>query len=1645
MSAFHWPREHLWFFEQRRKRVYRRVPRLVLEVEALESRSLPSLVTLAAFNKTDGASPLGNLIEDSNGNFFGTTSLGGTYNDGTIFEIASGSGTITTLASFNGTDGFLPSGDLAFDSIGNLFGTTQFGGMDFNGGTNTGDGTVFELVRGSATITTVCTFNGSNGKGPVGGLLYLGGADFIGTTSGGGVYGFGTVFDVDAGTVFTDVSFDGTHGRYPAGGLAQIQGGVFIGTCSAGGPQDNGSIFEFQRGVGSTTLHLFSLAEGSSPQGDLVEDSSGDLIGTTQSGGLYNLGTIFELPVAVFAIQQPSVSINTLASFSGTGSRQPYGSLILDSAGNLFGTASGGSAALFGSVFELKAHQSSVTTLVSFNGTNGVSPIGSLIEDSNGDLFGTAEAGGPAWNPTTRQGGFGTVFELNAPPNVSLSSPGNATVGYPYAATISASGDTGPFTFTATGTLPPGLTLSKAGVLSGTPKTVGRYVFAVTATNSQGNSGTAIYPLIVNPSITITPFTTLAAFDPAVGISPESSVVEDGSGNLFTVAGGGPSGAAGTLVELANGATSLTVAAEFGKSAGLPVAAPVFDSAGNLYGTAVGDGFSSSANGLGTVYEVQQGSGTVTTLASFDGKDGNFPSNSVILDSNGNLFGTAWQGGALWNPLQSLFGDGTVFEVKQGSGTIDDLYDFNGTDGSSPNGGLVEDSNGDLFGTTTNGGIGSTGPNTGNPTGFGTVFELPYDATTQSYGRYSVLAYFNELDGAFPVGNLLLDTSGNLFGTTSEGGPLGSGTVFELPYNASTQKYGSITTLAGFPNGTLGGDTSLAGLVEDSSGNLFGTTVSGGPDENSNPASLNAGNGIVFEVPKGSGIAITVYPFRDKADEGHPWDALQEDASGDLFGTTKGEWNTGGTGYGTIFEVTSPQTNTLPTATARAAFLQTLIAYGGTGTCTFTAAPADLPPGLMLSSAGVLSGVPTMAGTYTFTVTATDSVGASASHTYSMTVNPAVPPFFSQYLLTPVGSSSVQAGSGVLIALQAADQYGDPITNYSGPATVTAAVSPTATGSSFPTSVAINASGFGYFLAEEQQAGTCTISVMDSTGTLTGSTTITVVAGPAAKLAFVTQPLSIPTGVAQPKPVLVQVEDLYGNLIASDNSDIVTVGVGTGPGPFLASSTLTAAVHNGVATFNNLALVVPGTYQLSASVAGLYTGPYSASFQILPLQVSRTNFFLSWTGFALWFNTYFATDSTTALYGQGSGASAPVPAATLTRIADGAGNPVDNPIAGSLLISPVSYHWPPYTLVFVATDTTLEADYGTPILPAGTYRVVLHSDSFQANNSGGGSLDGLGTGVAGSGDFTKTFTISQAQASEDAVWAPATADGPGQALSAPGKNQADGGYPIYLDDSSGTVTSVQVGISYDPKLLHITGVAGSNFSVLYTEPGSIIVAYNGPPLPAGSHTPIGYLIATVPAGTASDPTPYRAKDLLHLGGVVINGYITQVTTGDGLHLVAYAGDANGDGAYTSADAKEITRVVLQTDTGFTAYPLVDPVIVADTDGSGFIPADAALQANEAGVGVPTANLPVPPLPPGVHFLARTESAHPSARIITEVFSKQVQTTKETKQPPADLRPLLDAALSPPWLDDDTGFFLHSSRMGWRVSRTATSQQYNVNT
>jgi hypothetical protein len=663
---------------------------------------------------------------------------------------------------------------------------------------------------------------------------------------------------------------------------------------------------------------------------------------------------------------------------------------------------------------------------------------------------------------------------------------------------------------------------------------------------------------------------------------------------------------------------------------------------------------------------------------------------------------------------------------------------------------------------------------------------------------------------------------------------------------------------------------------------------------------------------------------------------------------------------GTVVQVQPPGGGALINATA-VSTMSSGVQDGMGDALTETVTYQFTPPG------GDWSSAPN--GTYTVSLSAsppTDLAGNAVAvgplGAFTVTLGPKAAS------LALSGPSGATAGKGFLLTVQANDALGNPTNNFNGIVSFTT----TDPHGSVPPPMMVTG-GFGIFLATLNTVtpGAPGWTITATSGTFTStSAPITVTPGPAVKLSFAAQPVNTPTGVALPG-VTVQVLDAAGNVITGDNTDAVTLGVASGPpgAPgFTAGSTTTVNVHNGVATFSNLTLVAPGTYTLSALVPSLYTGPASSAFTVAPLQVVPGSFAGSPSGFSLQFNAPFLVNSTTpVLFGQGFAAGAPVPSVTLTG--------PSGPVEGSLVLDTASNR-----ITFVETDTaSVVNNGGSPVLPDGTYTVDVRSSGatgFQALGSGGGYLDGHGTGVPGSGDFTATFTVSAA--ADDVVWLPATADGPGQPLEAPGNNQIGGGYPVNLNTASfsAPVTDVQATLSYNPALLTVTPTSTTTFTVTVPTVGTAQVHYHGVGL-NGTQVALGVLTATVPSGTAATPVPYKAKDLLHLSGVTINGSASNVATGDALHLVAYVGDADGNGNYSSSDAVLLTRVALQTDSGFPAYPLVDPVIVGDTDGSGFIPADAALQINEAGVGFATATLPNPPIPGSVVFQAIPNNVDPT--------------------------------------------------------------------
>ncbi len=411
-----------------------------------------------------------------------------------------------------------------------------------------------------------------------------------------------------------------------------------------------------------TTLTNFNNANGQSPYGGLIIDANGDLFGTTLAGGTSNTGTVFEIANSASGYSStPTSLVNLIGYING---EEPLGGLITDANGDLFGTTYAGGAFDGGTVFEIvkttSGYASTPITLVNFNGNGAIGPYphGDLIADANGDLFGTTVYGGTS--------GDGMVFEV-----------------------------------------------------------------------VKTTSGYASVP------------TTLVSFNGTNGANPHCGLMADANGNLFgTTQNGGTSGN-GTVFEIVKTtsgfASTPTTLVNFTYSSGAnSYAGLIADANGNLFGTTYDGG----AFGAGTAFEIAKTasgySSTPTILVNFNVTDGQGPQSPLIADASGNFFGTTEYGGAS--------GDGAVFKiVKTTSGyasTPITLVSFNGTNGEGPRGVLLPDANGDLFGTTEYGGLYSDGT-LFELTGSGFVTSIPFASfqpdlavsTAQPYA-YALVAGF---------------------------------------------------------------------------------------------------------------------------------------------------------------------------------------------------------------------------------------------------------------------------------------------------------------------------------------------------------------------------------------------------------------------------------------------------------------------------------------------------------------------------------------------------------------------------------------------------------------------------------------------------------------------------------------------------------------------------------------------------------------------------------------------------------------------------------------------------------------------------------------------------------------------------------------
>lgn len=682
------------------------------------------------FSHNEGWNPWANLVQGSDGNFYGTTEKGGSNSSGTVFKMTP-SGEITTLISFHDKIGAGPQAGLVEGDNGSFYGTTRSGGRSSRG-------TVFKITP-EGELTTLVFFEQENGAHPRGPLVKGSDGNFYGTTDGGGANWAGTVFKMTPSGEHTILlSFDQREGLRPSGRLAEGSDGSFYGTTEAALLSPDGTVFKITPSGEYTKLVSFDKSNGSFPSGGLIKGSDGNFYGTTQLGGATNQGTVFKMT--------PAGVLTTLVSFDSTKGYRPSAELMEDDDGSFYGTTFEGGVHNLGTIFKMTP-AGELTTLVSLDGTNGSNPSTGLVMGSDGILFGMTQNGGV--------GNHGTIFKVTPSGElITLVSLDSRYGSYPRAGLVE--GSDGNFY---------GTTYGDDAKNYGTVFKVTPDGEVTTLVSFNGNNGRSPSGRLVEGSdgnfygttesggfndrgtiFKVTPagvLTRLYSFSPPSGIYPRAGLVKGSDGNFYGTTHGGGANSEGTVFKVTP-AGVLTTLVSFNRINGRnPTGGLVEGDDGNFYGTTYGGG----ANNYGTVFKITP-AGVLTTLVAFNAANGSAPAAELVEGSDGNFYGTTSQGGGAY---------GTVFKMTP-AGVLTRLFSFNAAIGGYPRAGLAEGSDGSFYGTTSTGATG----------GFGSLFKIT------PTGVFTMLHAFDSSHGA--NGNLttphrgtpVFGSDGNLYGMATQ-------------------------------------------------------------------------------------------------------------------------------------------------------------------------------------------------------------------------------------------------------------------------------------------------------------------------------------------------------------------------------------------------------------------------------------------------------------------------------------------------------------------------------------------------------------------------------------------------------------------------------------------------------------------------------------------------------------------------------------------------------------------------------------------------------------------------------------------------------------------------------------------------------------
>lgn len=613
------------------------------------------------------------------------------------------------------------------------------------------------------------------------------------------------------------------------------------------------------------------------PYAGLALGPDGSYYGTSQQGGSANVGTVFRVTT--------NGTVTILASFGNTNGASPETTLALGPDGNFYGTTYSGGTSGRGAVFQITTngtltmlHAFSGSTSVSSTNADGAYPEAGLIVGPDGNLYGTANGGGTNGNGVvfqmTTNGVYTTLasFGITGPyyPNAGLILAPDGSF-YGTAPNGGANNDGAVFRVTTNGSLT--TVASFGGYLTGSEPDAGLTLgpdgnfYGTTHSGGYANNGT-VFQVSTNGVLTsLYSFSATVNQTNADGANPEAGLTLGPDGNFYGTTYAGGSNGWGTVFQITTNGTLISLASFNLANGATPLAGLTLGPDGNFYGTTEQSGGGNKFLSYGTVFQITT-NGTLTTLARFTNSSGLNPYAGLTLGSDGNLYGTTVNGG--------ISGNGTIFRVTtNGSLTTIGSYTNSFLNGKNPYAALTLGPDGGFYGTTRNGGS----------NGYGSVFRM----TTN--GVLTQLAAFANTNGANPYAALTLGPDGNFYGTTLAGGITTNGTVFSITTN------GALTTLVRFTS--TNGANPYAGLTLGPDGNFYGTTYNGGSNS----------VGTVFRIAT-NGTLTTLYSFSPstefpKTNGAHPAAGLTLGPDGNLYGTTTGSPGTFETGPGTVFRITT--------------------------------------------------------------------------------------------------------------------------------------------------------------------------------------------------------------------------------------------------------------------------------------------------------------------------------------------------------------------------------------------------------------------------------------------------------------------------------------------------------------------------------------------------------------------------------------------------------------------------------------------------------------------------------------------------------------------------------------------------------------------